>query len=335
MRAHGVYRATSPASGARAAGPMVGLPAAARRALPPRAVRWPAAARGHRPGAGHRPRARRVRRGRVRARQERPGAGAQPARRPAAASSAWPTCSSPTTSSVVEHIADRVAVMYLGRVVEEGPAAELWRRTPPPLHRGAAVGRARAGAQRGSCSTGDPPSPVNLPTGCRFRTRCPEAIDGLRELRSAAGPTPATARRANRSPASTSSRSPCRGLIARRRRRRRPRIRPSPPFTHPITPITTPGAVDETSCSSDRRRRRRRSSLRWRRAAADDDADAAVPAAAGPAARGRRPPRPRRRPRKPLGRGHAHRGHDGDQHPGPRHRAGFQSRGRRGQALRR
>ena len=82
--------------------------------------------------------------------------------------------------SVVRHIADRVAVMYLGRIVEIGDVDARLRRARAPVHAGAAVGdpAARpaqgAAARRGSCCSGDLPSPADPPSGCRFRTRCPK-----------------------------------------------------------------------------------------------------------------------------------------------------------------
>jgi peptide/nickel transport system ATP-binding protein len=80
--------------------------------------------------------------------------------------------------AVVEQIADRIAVLYLGRVVEEGGAAEVLAR---PLHPytaalRSAVPRAEPGRHGGRLILpGDPPSPAAPPPGCPFHPRCPAA----------------------------------------------------------------------------------------------------------------------------------------------------------------
>lgn len=77
---------------------------------------------------------------------------------------------------VVEHIADRVAVMYLGRVVEEGPAASLWREPRHPYTQTLISSTPGSGGKR-IILNGELPNPANPPSGCGFRTRCPIAVE--------------------------------------------------------------------------------------------------------------------------------------------------------------
>jgi oligopeptide/dipeptide ABC transporter ATP-binding protein len=101
--------------------------------------------------------------------------------------------------SVIGYLSDRVAVMYLGAIVESGPAAEVLttprhpytqvllsavprieRSTPPPPL--AAGSRAEGAAQSARIRlTGEPPSPLAPPSGCHFHPRCPRATDICRE----------------------------------------------------------------------------------------------------------------------------------------------------------
>lgn len=76
--------------------------------------------------------------------------------------------------SVVRYIAHRIAVMYLGRIVEIGPAEEVWSRRSHPYTRALVAAIPDEAVRRDDADLleGDVPSPVNPPSGCTFRTRC-------------------------------------------------------------------------------------------------------------------------------------------------------------------
>ena len=82
--------------------------------------------------------------------------------------------------AVVRYVCDRVAVMYLGRIVETAPATDLFENPRHPYTQALlqAVPRLVPGRQSEIVAiAGDPPSPIDLPSGCRFRPRCPLASD--------------------------------------------------------------------------------------------------------------------------------------------------------------
>jgi peptide/nickel transport system ATP-binding protein len=85
--------------------------------------------------------------------------------------------------SVVEHISNRVAVMYLGRVVEQAPSDDLFSNPLHPYTQAllASVPSLEPGEKKERRTlAGDVPTPLNPPPGCPFHTRCPEVMDVCR-----------------------------------------------------------------------------------------------------------------------------------------------------------
>ena len=213
-------------SGSTRCSTLVGLEPLPRPALPPSVLRRPAPAHRHRPGPGRRARG--------------SWSPTSPCRRSTCRSSAQilnllrdlqrrldlTLLFVAHDLAVVEHLCDRVAVMYLGRIVELGDRDEVFARAAAPVHRGAAVGgprcRSRA-APAPSRLTGELPSPLDPPAGCRFHPRCP-----LKEPKTASTSSPscspARGRSATRPPTSppatcapAASPSRCPGVAPRRR----------------------------------------------------------------------------------------------------------------------
>jgi len=83
---------------------------------------------------------------------------------------------------VVRHVSHRVAVMYLGRIVESGRPEDIMRAPAHPYSQAliSAVPSARARGKGRIILDGDPPSPVDVPKGCAFHPRCPLATDRCR-----------------------------------------------------------------------------------------------------------------------------------------------------------
>jgi oligopeptide/dipeptide ABC transporter ATP-binding protein len=85
--------------------------------------------------------------------------------------------------TVVRHLCERVAVMYLGRIVEEGPTSDVLRVPRHPYTASLLEAVPEIGGRahnRDPALHGEPPSPLRIPSGCRFHPRCPLARDVCR-----------------------------------------------------------------------------------------------------------------------------------------------------------
>jgi peptide/nickel transport system ATP-binding protein len=87
--------------------------------------------------------------------------------------------------AVVRHVSHRIAIIYAGQVVETGSRDDIYERPLHPYTRGllAAVPEPERGASRRqvfAVATGEPPSPMSPPSGCRYHPRCPLAADRCR-----------------------------------------------------------------------------------------------------------------------------------------------------------
>ncbi len=76
---------------------------------------------------------------------------------------------------VASYLCERIAVMYLGRVVEEGPTTEILNRPMHPYTRGLMRAFPSFSRPLAASLKGEIPSPIDLPAGCRFASRCPQA----------------------------------------------------------------------------------------------------------------------------------------------------------------
>ncbi|MDY0882605.1 ABC transporter ATP-binding protein [Dongia soli] len=79
---------------------------------------------------------------------------------------------------VVHHMSDRIAVMYLGQIMETGPSDDVFRSPRHPYTRALLNAVPKMDVvkrKRAAVTQGDIPGPMNIPSGCRFRTRCPMA----------------------------------------------------------------------------------------------------------------------------------------------------------------
>ncbi len=85
---------------------------------------------------------------------------------------------------VVRHVSDRIAVMYLGKIMEVGPTSELFERPVHPYTRALLAAAPELDPENRAerpALLGDPPSPIHIPAGCRFHPRCPYAVESCKK----------------------------------------------------------------------------------------------------------------------------------------------------------
>lgn len=161
--------------------------------------------------------------------------------------------------SVVRHVSHRIAVMYLGQIVEMGPAERLFEAPSHPYTRALLSAIPTADPRhkkRRLVLAGDVPTPLNPPSGCRFHTRCPAVMDRCRnevppayDLEPGHFATCFHAEGLERAPAFYEELS---GRIERRIAERTASAPPPPPTSIPVEPTrSTPTAVamDEPTAS--------------------------------------------------------------------------------------
>ena len=85
--------------------------------------------------------------------------------------------------AVVESVSDRIAVLYFGAVVEQGPAEKVFAMPRHPYTKLLADSAPRVGQPLGGVQSGELPDPLNPPPGCAFAGRCPKATDLCRKER--------------------------------------------------------------------------------------------------------------------------------------------------------
>ncbi|WP_211882509.1 ABC transporter ATP-binding protein [Plastoroseomonas hellenica] len=91
--------------------------------------------------------------------------------------------------TVVRQVCDRVAVMYLGCILEEGPASQVLGAPRHPYSRALLASVPRLGATRiAAAALGEPPNPAKPPAGCAFHPRCPYVEERCRVETPALGP---------------------------------------------------------------------------------------------------------------------------------------------------